>query len=143
MGEKVGRAKAENSLQLLVNPIQQKMTDATVHLLNAKAYINEFSSQDELKENCVYLLENLNFLPDEHGFVEAFVDPDEVLAAQKAEEEKKAAEENFEDSQPLKGGKAAPAKDPKKMTVAEKKKAEEEAKKKAAEESVNSAEKQL
>ena len=42
----------------------------------------------------VYLLENLNFLPDEHGYVEQFVDPDEVLAAQKAEEEKKAPNED-------------------------------------------------
>ena len=85
----MGRKKPENSLQILVNPIQNKMTDAQVFLLNSKAYIDDFDKQEELKENCVYLIENLNFRPDEHGYVEPWVDPEELLAAQKAEEEKK------------------------------------------------------
>jgi len=29
---------------------------------------------DELKENVIYLLENLNFRPDEHSFVEPWVE---------------------------------------------------------------------
>ena len=42
LGEKVGRDKRENSLQILVNPIQQKMTDAQVILLDSKKYIDDF-----------------------------------------------------------------------------------------------------
>ena len=112
--------------------------------MDAKSYIDHYTDQDELKENAVYIIENLNFRPDEHGYVEPWVDPEEALALKKAEEER-ANEENLEDSQPTKGGKAGVAggKDPKKMTAAEKKKAEEEAKKKAAEDSVNSAERQI
>lgn len=109
-------------------------------MLDAKSYIDHFAEQDELKENAVYIIENLNFRPDEHGYVEPWVDPEEALALKKAEEERQ-NEENLEDSQPTKKGQ--PPKDPKKMSAAEKKKAEEEAKKKAAEDSVNSAERQI
>ena len=53
------------------------MTDAQVFLLDAKSYIDHYPEQDELKENAVYIIENLNFRPDEHGYVEQFVDPEE------------------------------------------------------------------
>ena len=54
------------------------MTDAQVFLLDAKSYIDHYSAQDELKENAVYIIENLNFRPDEHGHVETFIDPEEA-----------------------------------------------------------------
>ena len=48
---------------------------------------------EELKENCVYVLENLNFLPDEHSYVEPWVETQE-----KTIEEVKKTEPNEEDS---------------------------------------------
>jgi hypothetical protein len=51
LGEKVGRTKEENSLKILMDPIQQKMADIPVQLLNSKAYIDNMSKQEELKEN--------------------------------------------------------------------------------------------
>jgi hypothetical protein len=47
LGEKVGRTKEE----ILMDPIQQKMADIPVQLLNSKAYIDNMSKQEELKEN--------------------------------------------------------------------------------------------
>jgi len=47
-----------------------------VVLLDDKDYIDNFQQQEELKENCIYLMENLNFRPDEHAYVETWVDPD-------------------------------------------------------------------
>lgn len=74
---------------------------------------------DELKENVTYLMENLNFRPDEHSYVEPWVEP---CAPKKEGEE----DENEESKQ---------AKDPKKMSAAEKKKYEEELKRQEEEES--------
>ena len=80
---------------------------------------------EELKENCVYLLENLNFIPDEHSYVEPWVEAKEQVV-----EEVKKEDDNEEDSKNLL------KKDPKKLTAAEKKKlAEEESKRKAEEDS--------
>ena len=45
------------------------MTDAQVFLLDANSYIDNIGEQDELKENAVYIVENLNFRPDEHSYV--------------------------------------------------------------------------
>lgn len=74
------------------------------------------NGSEDLKEGIVYIVENLNFRPDEHSFVEPWVEAD---ADKPKEEEKKEV--------------AAPV-DPKKMTPAEKKKYEEELKRKAEEE---------
>jgi uncharacterized protein YhaN len=93
--------------------------------------------QEELKENTCYILENLNFRPDENSYVEPWVDHEELK--RQAEEEKN--RENLEDSQPDKSGKK-PA-EAKKLSAAEKKKLEEEAKKKAAEDSVDSQERRM
>ena len=80
---------------------------------------------EDLKENCVYLLENLNFIPDEHSYVEPWIEVKEQVV-----EEVKKDDENEEDSKNLL------KKDPKKLTAAEKKKlAEEESKRKAEEDS--------
>jgi len=68
---------------------------------------------DELKEGTVYFVENLNFKPDEHSFVEPWVEPEDP--SKPKEEEKKDA---------------GPPIDLKKLSVAEKKKYEEEQKKK-------------
>ena len=72
---------------------------------------------DELKEGTVYFVENLNFKPDEHSFVEPWVEPEDPNKPK--EEEKKDA---------------GPPIDIKKLSAAEKKKYEEDLKKKQEEE---------
>ena len=74
------------------------------------------NGSEDLKEGIVYVVENLNFRPDEHSFVEPWIEADDNKPK---EEEKKEVQ---------------PPVDPKKMTPAEKKKYEEELKKKAEEE---------
>ena len=85
---------------------------------------------EELKEGVIYVMENLNFLPDEHAYVSPWIDPEEEEKKNQQAEVKEDAEEGVGS-----GKVAPPAKDPKKMSAAEKKKAEEEAKRKAEEES--------
>jgi len=70
-----------------------------------------------LKEGILYVVENLNFRPDEHSYVESWVEPEDPN--KKQEEEKK---------------EPAPVVDLKKLSAAEKKKYEEEQKKKAEDE---------
>jgi hypothetical protein len=84
---------------------------------------------EELKENVVYVMENLNFIPDEHSYVEPWKENAEMPMA---EPEKKADEGQNEDSQ--RQGKPG-AKNEKKLSAAEKQKLEEEAKRKAEEDS--------
>ena len=72
---------------------------------------------EELKEGTLYVVENLNFRPDEHSFVEPWIEPEDPNKPK--EEEKK---------------EIAPPVDLKKMSAAEKKKYEEEMKKKAEDE---------
>jgi 3-phosphoglycerate kinase len=78
LGDKVGRVKAENSLQILQRPLQDKISDMQVQIVDADAYIDHFEHQDELKENTCYILENLNFRPDENSYVEPWVDLEEL-----------------------------------------------------------------
>ena len=72
---------------------------------------------EELKENVAYLMENLNFFPDEHSYVEQWKDTDDVGLDD--EEKKHEDQNNDENSQKLGQGKTA-AKDPKKLSAAEK-----------------------
>lgn len=123
LGEKAGRANLENSVRLLVSPIQHQVQDIPVAYLD-HGVLGNAERLEELKENCVYVLENLNFLPDEHSYVEPWVEP-----AEKPVEEVKKTEPNEEDSQNMQKKLA-------KMSAAEKKKfAEEESKRKAEEDS--------
>jgi len=97
-----------------------------VVLLDDKDYIDNFQQQEELKENCIYLMENLNFRPDEHAYVETWVDPDD----HKKEEPKVEEEE-------VKTGKDGKKIEEKKMSAADKKLAEKAAELKAKEEEVD------
>lgn len=130
IGEKSGRVNLENSMHILVNPIQHQVSDSLVTYLGHDVLGNQ-DKLDELKENVVYIMENLNFIPDEHSFVSPYFEPEEEKSKEQDEEKK----EDGEDSKGAPNKSAAPSKDPKKMTAAEKKKAEEEAKKKAEEDS--------
>lgn len=87
---------------------------------------------EEFPESTIFMLENLNFKPDEYGFVEPDKPPEEPKPSEeelkRQAEEEKAKEAAAQAA--AKGGKAAPAK----AAPADKKKAEEEAAKKKAEE---------
>lgn len=78
------------------------------------------------------MLENLNFMPDEHSYVSPWIEPEEDTR-NTTEEEKKDDLDGDSKGLPNKG--VPPPKDLKKMSAAEKKKADEEAKKKAEEDS--------
>ena len=107
-------------MRLLIPALQREIIDQQVQFLEADT-VENFDQLDELKENCIYVLENLNFRPDEHSYVEPWVEP---TAPKKEEVEEQAPEEQSNS----KGGKtsASTTKDPKKMTPAERKKFEEE-----------------
>jgi len=114
-------------MRILVNPLQHQVSDAQVVFLGHDVLGNQ-DKLDELKEGVIYMMENLNFIPDEYSYVAPWAEPDDET--KEAEEDKKDVEEENQKSMPAaKGQPPAPAKDPKKMTAAEKKKAEEEAKK--------------
>jgi hypothetical protein len=85
--------------------------------MNAETLNNSANVVEDLKEGTLYVAENLNFRPDEHSYVELWVEPEDPNKPK--EEEKK---------------EIAPPVDPKKMSAAEKKKYEEESKKKAEDE---------
>ena len=130
LGEKQGRAAMENSMRILINPLQHAIADSSVQYLDHDV-IGNIEKIDELKENVIYVMENLNFLPDENSYVAPYIEPEEDN--KKEQEEDK--DENDDANSPAGLGKAPPAKDPKKMSAAEKKKADEEAKRKAEEDS--------
>ena len=117
-------------MRILINPLQHQVSDSPVQYLGHDV-LGNIEKVEELKENVVYVMENLNFLPDEHGYVAPWIEPEE----EKKEEEEVKENDDANSQQVVAPGKAVPPKDPKKMTAAEKKKAEEEAKKKAEEDS--------
>ena len=113
LGEKCGRVKLENSVRAILPSLQQKLPDIQLAYLDAESINNSAAIVDELKEGIFYVAENLNFRPDEHSYVEPWVEPEDT--SKPKEEERK---------------EAAPVVDLKKMSAAEKKKYEEEQKKK-------------
>ena len=119
----------ENSMRILINPLQHAIADSSVQYLDHDV-IGNIEKIDELKENVIYVMENLNFLPDENSYVAPYIEPEEDN--KKEQEEDK--DENDDANSPA-GLSKVPAKDPKKMSAAEKKKADEEAKRKAEEDS--------
>lgn len=42
---------------------------------------------DELKENVIYVMENLNFLPDENSYVAPWIEPEEKKDQEEEKEE--------------------------------------------------------
>ena len=61
IGDKSGRMALENSMRILVNPLQHQVTDAQVQYLGHEV-IGNVEKIDELKENVIYIMENLNFI---------------------------------------------------------------------------------
>jgi len=132
IGERSGRIALENSMRILVNPLQHQVNDVQVQYLGHDVIGNP-EKVDELKENVIYIMENLNFLPDEQSYVSPWMEPEDEHKKEQEEDKEEGDEINSQKN--LLGGKGAPPKAPVKMSPAEKKKADEEAKKKAEEDS--------
>ena len=49
--------------------------------------IGNIEKVEELKENVVYVMENLNFLPDEHSYVAPWIEPEEENREQEEEKQ--------------------------------------------------------
>lgn len=96
LGEHSGRIRGENSMRIIQHALQQHIDDFPVHFL-AEANIPDFlekKQMDEYADNCIYVVENLNFYPEEFGTYEPKVDEkDETKESQgKVEEEEKKEE---------------------------------------------------
>lgn len=61
-------------MRVLINPLQHQVQDSQVQYLGHDT-IGNMEKIEELKENVVYVMENLNFLPDEHSYVAPWVEP--------------------------------------------------------------------
>ena len=56
--------------------------------------IGNIEKIDELKENVIYVMENLNFLPDEHSYVAPWIEPEEENKKEQEEEKEDAEQVN-------------------------------------------------
>jgi 3-phosphoglycerate kinase len=75
VGKKVGRVQMENSVRALIPALQSAVTDLPINYLPLDV-VNDFASvADELKESSAYVVENLNFKPEEHSYVEPWIEP--------------------------------------------------------------------
>lgn len=117
LGDKCGRVKNENSVRVLIPHLQSTLQDIPVKYLDSQTLNNSAKAIEDLKEGTLYVAENLNFRPDEHSYVEPWIEPEDPNKPK--EEEKK---------------EVPPPVDLKKMSAAEKKKYEEEQKKRAEDE---------
>jgi 3-phosphoglycerate kinase len=77
LGEKSGKIKGEDSMKIIQHELQQHIHDVPIHYLhdpNSDEF-KEKKSMDELADNCIYVVENLNFHPHEFGYVEPDTKP--------------------------------------------------------------------
>ena len=82
LGEKSGKIKGENSMKIIQNVLMQHIHDYPVHFLS-DANKDDFAkkkAEDEMADNCVYVVENLNFQPEEFGYIM----PDPPVVVEKA-----------------------------------------------------------
>jgi len=115
-----------NSMQIISEELKANLIEPQIMFV-PDCIIPNFDSlieNEQLPEGNCFILENLNFKPQEHGYVEPEKPKEDPLKKQKEEEAKRLEEE---------AKAAASKKPPSKMTAAEKKK-EEELKKKLEEE---------
>ena len=107
LGEKTGRIKGENSMRIIQNQLQQHIHDVPIHFLPEanKSDFAEKKAMDEFADNCIYVVENLNFHPEEFGYIEPLADTKEPEAKDDQAEEKK--EETSQPVKDSKGGKTS------------------------------------
>ena len=69
----------ENSVRAIIPALQAACPNMPVNYLPLDM-INEFATiSDELKESNAYVIENLNFKPEEHSYVEPWIDTNELM----------------------------------------------------------------
>lgn len=96
LGDRAGRIMGENSMRLIQHELQQHIQDIPIHFLSSanRTDIQQKKEDDELFDNCIYIVENLNFHPEEFG---------QIIEAPPTEVEDKPAKE--ENSQEVTGSK--------------------------------------
>lgn len=100
LGERHGRIMGQNSMKIIQRELQQEILDIPIHFLAdpASSDFAERKANDEFADNCIYIVENLNFQPEEFGYIEpevkAPVEDDDAVSkapskapAQEGEEE--------------------------------------------------------
>lgn len=63
LGERAGRIKGESSMKIIQHELQQHIHEVPIHYLhdpNSDEF-KEKKAMDELADNCIYVVENLNF----------------------------------------------------------------------------------
>ena len=78
LGEKHGKIMGQNSMKIIQAELQQHIHDVPIHFLpeaNSKDFMDK-KLNDEFADNCIYMVENLNFLPEEFGYQEPDVKED-------------------------------------------------------------------
>ena len=88
LGEKSGYMKGQNSMRIILNELQKHIHDVPIHYLpnpNMDDFL-ERKNLDEFADNCIYVCENLNFQPEEFGYVEPKPKPEEEKPAEQQEE---------------------------------------------------------
>jgi len=66
-------------MKIIQHELQQHFHDVPIHFLpdaNSKDFMDK-KLNDEFADNCIYVVENLNFLPEEFGYVEPDPKPDD------------------------------------------------------------------
>lgn len=93
LGERHGRIKPENSMKIVYNEMSTKLMEQQILFLPDCNIANfeQRRENDEFPESTTFVLENLNFKPDEFGYVEPEKPPEEPKPSE--EELKKAEEE--------------------------------------------------
>lgn len=107
LGPKSGKFKSENSMKIIMQELQQHIHDVPIRFL-ANPNRSDFPERklmDEFADNCIYVVENLNFYPEEFGYIEN----EAPIVEHKEEkiEEKKEEVSQPKDTKDSKGIKAA------------------------------------
>lgn len=104
LGPKSGKQRGEFSMKIIQHELQQHIHDVPIHYIHDPNSVEfkEKKANDELADNCIYVVENLNFQPHEFGYVEP-----EVKAPKKVEEVKDETPKE-DNSRPLSKGNVKP-----------------------------------
>lgn len=91
LGERSGRIRGENSMKIIQHALQGHIDDVPINFLPeaATADFLERKAMDEFADNCIYIVENLNFYPEEFSCFEPKpVEPEEESKEKEKEKEK-------------------------------------------------------
>ena len=71
LGERHGRVLGQNSMKIIQRELQHEILDIPIHFIPdpASKDFAERKANDEFADNCIYVVENLNFQPEEFGYI--------------------------------------------------------------------------